>query len=1450
MLSPSTTTTAEAARLAKEYLDRTAAFADGSLPATVGALWAAEAEVVRHLVALRLAGGEPELRRGLLARREALRFRLLALAPGKEGEGASGTCRATGDARRGTEPPNPEPRPSSPGRGGSPPPPDESALREIDRLSREELGVLDDRSRGLLADTTLPAERLAEELRGVVEGCLWIDTARAHFLGGSASREAIPLEDVFAELDFLREWIGSKGGELAGRVSSVHQEALAARREIVLAGASRILAAEPPAAELWRALREVEDLRADLAAASFSRGSATPDLERGSATPVMEGPEVAAELRGRLSARLAAAPEAESAAWVESWAGELRDRGEELLTISEDLILDEAVARLGLAAGEIDSLSALVPGRVRLSRLARRLAGECQEKKLQRRLEGLFGRRLVGWFENGILFLILAVVGILAYETFGSPDEKLRHVLAWVDGAICAVFLLDFGVRFWLAEGKGSYVRRHALIDLIPSIPFGLIAHGLAILDFARSARVLRFLRLPRLLRYVRVVRPFVQIFRVLAFLVRGADRLVRRHANLLNRSVVAFEPPAEGRAPMPPPIETSSLKYLKMLGRARAREREVLRGLDPPARARILDRRIEDLSARLALQGVLPAAAVRVDRPADLLGREIRLEGLLATLVGMDTVQVEILLGRELAEKVARYLSFFQAPVVRSLPVASRLAEIYRESAEAADPCEATALVLREIGRVGERVLASVHWFADLAGTVTAPQFVEMVGAAVVRATSRPTRRLIMIGGAFLLLHWAVALFSIDLLAGVSSFLEKFVGLPLVVLGGLCLFLLLVGQFFRRIAGEASDFYERTAEAHFLSLMEDVKEARVAQDLRLLYDRVLFAEERAAGLAKSRDEAPQDLRRLYRRIRNAVMGSELEGVRIAGMAGIAGRSGTAGESTSGYWLLEDRVLSIFRDYMDGALLHKSDTKTPSQLLGNLTLQRIYTDRLALSRRVRKRLRRLDLSRDRGVLGGAYLWFNFITQSVAQRTAKLLIDYNRHAIPLEEIPHAEESARREYENWLATDFFVYAKEERDFSKYLKKSYSTTEFTTLDFLSCDPERDRAIGERYGEKVKERLQRDRQRLVRNLFGSYPLQRLPRERRTFNPYDYYQRHLAGGRVFFYPLHLAARGLAAAGAVFRAGVRVTRDLLDPEWVPERGGYESGFDAAERKIARMRRPVYLEAARLRALYDVEYLGLCLPGETGSLVEGFTCWEDLAAIGARDSELDFFRNLSADRAAALRRLAGHLEEMGLSGERLGASLEAIRPGLSARRIEALRALSIAYALDYRGLRSFLCGIEEVEAVWSSVLSSECFEVSASKYPRRAAAGAFFEYLKRRIFLRPDDRKVAFERVLALTRFAGVRRKERKLLARAVALDLGGIAERIQWLAEVKDAGEARSRAQAVLTRVLVQPHHWTEELVTLRTVQTMAVLDVRNYRTLVWQLGRYGEGAEPPVGLR
>src|SRR5208282_2246343 len=65
---------------------------------------------------------------------------------------------------------------------------------------------------------------------------------------------------------------------------------------------------------------------------------------------------------------------------------------------------------------------------------------------------------------------------------------------------------------------------------------------------------------------------------------------------------------------------------------------------------------------------------------------------------------------------------------------------------------------------------------------------------------------------------------------------------------------------------------------------------------------------------------------------------------------------------------------------------------------------------------------------------------------------------------------------------------------------------TVEFTAIDFLAEDPQRDAAIQARFGPQVAELVRRDRQQNVRRAFRSFPLHELPLAQRTINPYAFY--------------------------------------------------------------------------------------------------------------------------------------------------------------------------------------------------------------------------------------------------------------------------------------------------------------------------------------------------------
>lgn len=106
-----------------------------------------------------------------------------------------------------------------------------------------------------------------------------------------------------------------------------------------------------------------------------------------------------------------------------------------------------------------------------------------------------------------LLIIVFSVYVLLALlvDTFFKLPVEVSRILNMADNAICFVFLLDFGIRFYRAEHKLKFMQ-WGWIDLISSIPT---------LDFMRAGRMLRLIRLLRILRAFRSTKHLVQhIFR------------------------------------------------------------------------------------------------------------------------------------------------------------------------------------------------------------------------------------------------------------------------------------------------------------------------------------------------------------------------------------------------------------------------------------------------------------------------------------------------------------------------------------------------------------------------------------------------------------------------------------------------------------------------------------------------------------------------------------------------------------------------------------------------------------------------------------------------------------------------------------------------------------------------------------------------------------------------
>ena len=61
--------------------------------------------------------------------------------------------------------------------------------------------------------------------------------------------------------------------------------------------------------------------------------------------------------------------------------------------------------------------------------------------------------------------------------------------------------------------------------------------------------------------------------------------------------------------------------------------------------------------------------------------------------------------------------------------------------------------------------------------------------------------------------------------------------------------------------------------------------------------------------------------------------------------------------------------------------------------------------------------------------------------------------------------------------------------------------------------------------------------------------------------------------------------------------------------------------------------------------------------------------------------------------------------------------------------------------------------------------------------------------------------------------------------------------------------DARRSGEALAVELMRHPGRITEELVTMRVVQTLSIVDLLNYRNHVWRLGEYGEadGSRHPL---
>ncbi len=1117
-----------------------------------------------------------------------------------------------------------------------------------------------------------------------------------------------------------------------------------------------------------------------------------------------------------------------------------------------------------------------------LEKTAARLRGEWQEKLTELRLSNLLGPRAARFLENLVLTLIFVLLALILAEFLLSRTHELsifqHEFFAAADLVVCAVFLLEFAIKLSIAPDRLAYLRRHWIIDLVAALPFGFMYHVIELTQLDNQLGnppadaflnvLLSLGRTAQLFRFARVAIPILRITRVALILLRLSDRLVRRLASLLNRNIVLFEP-SENLKP-----ESSDRHRLISLRTEVDHARIDVEGrLDAAQRQRLVVRLLDDLERRL---DPLPNSSAAGNAPV-VDDREIPVEAVVERLIQMTPDQLLDRMGPAFVTSIDRYLRLLDLPLIRRFPIIRHLVA-YREKS----PAEAVALAANYLGHLIQRGLDIAYFLADLQGTLSPPVFLDRLGSTIVNATATPAKRLLSLGSIFLLLFVLVNTVPVFWpFRLVVDKIQTLLGWPVIILGVFCLGFWILGAWFRRIANQSADFSERIVEAQFAAHTKLLKTHRRDHDSRILSERVIDPE---LKLRTADDHLAQP-------------------------PAVKSAPSTAPnhlfENRELVFLRNIRLL--YQDYLDGSPLHRSDTKASVQLMGNLALTNLRRSHLGPLIRESRTLDRLDLNRAGSLFGGPYLWFNYITRMLVQETAILILDFNRNAVPLDRLACGSDRLRQKFRSWLAARLRIDPDEvslpdplvptttvsestnqepthisgpAASSSKYPSESDSasdsahfrsltlsqtnprrafrpgfrlpsaptrrlaetfleTVEFTAVDFLADDPARDAEILSRFGPQVAELVRRDRQQNVRRAFRSFPLHELPASMRTINPFYLYENYLAGGRIAFLPFNIA-RGLARLLTFGISAIsRVVREILNPKVDRQHDIPSDTYWAALRKIHRMRKPVFMGSLWLRASFDVEYLGLPLPSAPANLTATPLMDKDLDFIGATRQDRiisEQIRRLHTRRLESISRWLTHLD---WTFDKLPTYLAHEIPYLASRGGEALRALVTACVLDHADIATLARSIDALSLIMEHAANPDHDPASLpiGLPPPVASLRALWHPIKHHhrpgpelfdLPCFPDYDQPAQARILAYLK------RHRRVVRGWVTVVLA------------QGAGNPWSVVRDRMREVLLRTDLWSDQILVLRAVQTLTMLDLQHNSELVWSLGGYTKPEAEP----
>ncbi len=860
-----------------------------------------------------------------------------------------------------------------------------------------------------------------------------------------------------------------------------------------------------------------------------------------------------------------------------------------------------------------------------------------------------------------------------------------------------------------------------------------------------------------------------------------------------------------------------------------------------PADRVDRVSRTLQELRIRLES---LPTTAIAEPVRQATVKRDLYAEEVVRDLLEMTPERLVQRLGPRFPESIARYVRFFDLPLIRRLPIIRDLIASRDQGAG-----HVAALATNYLGYLLRSVLEVGYFLADLHGTISGPIFLDRFGSILVKATSRNAYRLLLFGAGVLVLSGLAWLLGLVLLESMARKLRAIFVLPVLILGIACLILTVLGRWLKWLANQSSEEGERLVEAQFAAQTKLLKQTFVDVDLNFLTDRVVLPE----LTLRSIDDPTPAAHPLSWEEALAQLARASESTLIPRV-----NEETSPDAGLSEELLFLRTVTLLHhDYQDSGIFRPTDTKMTTQLLGNMALANLRQSALALAAGEQNRLQNLDLARiSGGLFGGPYLWFNYMTRIITEETAKLLRDYNRHAVPLCRLQSASSDVRDRYRRWLAErlnrpitsvhlpepvgDFGqqpspVAADQERDL-------FETVEFTTMDFLTYGSDREQEIQRRFGPELARLIKIDRRRAIRQAFRSFPLHRFPEAYRTVNPLTLYLDYAAGGRLLILPIRLAWWGIRGIGLVGRQIARTVADILKPRINADAAVDTDTFAIALRKIHRMRKPGVLASIWMRARFDAEYLGIAVPGVPITVGLPTLFDDDLNFIGSTRRERLAAERLVIDQRRQVELMLPTLARLGSPVNNLTHFLQANYPYLASRSAEVMRAITTAWMVNENNIRDLAISIDALRRVIAAARKNVNSPlVMPSDLPSFRLAGRSW-----RMGGWWFGTRKAIEEVIGRLRLSPMSDTTRSHVVHQLIRHWATVHDWVGTINKLPRDADPAEVLQARLREVILRTDLWSDQLVVLRTLQTLSLLDVYHYCRVVWNLGGYGERDQVP----